>query len=84
MKIKMSDFFNLPVRMSEYLVSRMWEVDKEAIEMAVNNHDRLVEENEKLKALLKEASDYLDTNKLTTICSSSVFHQQFKEASNNE
>jgi hypothetical protein len=30
--------------------------------------------------LIKEASDYLDTNELTSICSSSILHKKFKEA----
>ena len=37
-------------------------------------------ENEKLKALIKEAADYLDTNELTQISSSSILHKKFKEA----
>ncbi len=39
-----------------------------------------VEEIKMLKALIKEASDYLDTNELTTICHSSILHKKFKEA----
>ena len=41
---------------------------------------RQEEEIKALKSLIKEASDYLDTNELTTICSSSILHQKFKEA----
>lgn len=33
-----------------------------------------------LKALIKEASDYLDTNEFTSIGSSSILHNKFKEA----
>ena len=34
----------------------------------------------KLKSLLKEASDYLDTNELTSIGNSSILHKKFQEA----
>ena len=33
-----------------------------------------------LEALIKEAADYLDTNELTTIASSSVLHRKFRKA----
>ena len=42
------------------------------------NHD-LAAENQKLRDLLKEAAEYLDTNELTVISSSSVLHRKFKE-----
>lgn len=44
--------------------------EKKAYEIEIRN----------LKNLIKEASDYLDTNELTTICSSSILHKKFKEA----
>ena len=40
------------------------------------NH--LNEENAEMKALLKEASDYLDTNNLTSIGHDSILHKKFK------
>ena len=44
-------------------------------------HDRvtsLEKENAEMKALLKEASDYLDTNNLTSVGHSSILHKKFK------
>ena len=41
---------------------------------------RLEDENKKLKALLTEASEYLDTNAMTNIGHGSVLHQKFKSA----
>lgn len=38
------------------------------------------EEVQRLRGLLKEASDYLDTNNLTSIGSGSILHQRFKDA----
>lgn len=37
-------------------------------------------QNNGLVALIKEASDYLDTNELTSIGSTSILHQKFKAA----
>ena len=41
---------------------------------------RQEEEIKKLKSLIKEAADYLDTNELTQISNSSILHKKFKEA----
>ena len=37
-----------------------------------------------LESLIKEADDYLNTNKLTTICNGSILHAAFKEAIKDE
>lgn len=42
--------------------------------------NRLEDENKRMRELLKEASDYLDTNNLTSIGSGSILHQRFKDA----
>lgn len=41
---------------------------------------RLEEENKHLKQLVKDASDYLDTNNQTSISHGSILHKQFKDA----
>ena len=40
---------------------------------------RLEDEIEKLKALISEASEYLDTNSMTSIGHGSVLHRKFKD-----
>jgi S-adenosylmethionine/arginine decarboxylase-like enzyme len=40
---------------------------------------RLEDENKQLRELLKEASDYLDTNNITSIGHGSVLHRKFKD-----
>ena len=39
---------------------------------------KLKAENKKLKAILKEAGEYLDTNELTSIGHGSILHRKFK------
>jgi len=41
----------------------------------------LQDELRQLRRLVKEAADYLDTNRLTNIAHGSIFHQQFRAAS---
>ena len=41
---------------------------------------RLEDEVKELKALLKEADEYLDTNSFTNIGHKSILHTKFKEA----
>ena len=43
------------------------------------NND-LTAENQRLRSLLKEAVEYLDTNELTVISNSSILHQKFNDA----
>jgi uncharacterized protein YPO0396 len=38
-----------------------------------------VEEIDRLRAILKEANEYLNTNRLTNVAHGSVLHQKFKE-----
>ncbi len=40
---------------------------------------RLEDENKELKALIAEASEYLDTNDMTNIGHGSVLHRKFKD-----
>jgi len=42
--------------------------------------NRLEEENKRMRELLKEATEYLDTNSMTSIVSGSILHQRFKDA----
>lgn len=47
---------------------------------AMQKIESLEQQVEKYKGLVKEASDYLDTNELTSIGSTSIMHRKFKEA----
>lgn len=72
MKIKMSDVFSLPLKSVEYqnriednqgdklLFADFHDYEKDALCEAVNNHDRLVEENDKLKTHLSNAINYIE------------------------
>lgn len=45
-----------------------------------NSFQKSQEKVKSLRSVIKEASDYLDTNKMTNIMHGSVLHQQFKDA----
>lgn len=57
-----------------------WDWIEQATNDALLASKELVEQNKALKALLSEASEYLDTNSMTNIGSGSVLHTKFKEA----
>ncbi len=50
------------------------------LEMIGSYNRELAAENKKLRSLIREASNYLDTNELTSISNSSILHRKFKEA----
>lgn len=51
---------------------------------AISTHDEMQARIVELESLIKEADDYLNTNKLTTICNGSILHMAFKEAIKDE
>lgn len=71
--MKMKDVFNLPIKSVDYqnqirdskdvqlLFADFHEYEKDAICEAINNHDRLTEENEKLKAAIKSFYEACET-----------------------
>lgn len=94
--IKMSDLLALPVARTSggvmpFLKDGNGEVmfvgdgfHIDAVVHAVNTHDTMQARIVELESLIKEADDYLNTNKLTTICNGSILHAAFKEAIKDE
>lgn len=78
--MKMKDVFNLPVSVSEVAMPKVSEFTVEQVELAmkkrkcyayaVNNHDRLTEENEALKAAIKSFYKACETENETEVQSS--------------
>lgn len=52
--------------------------------VVVETHEAMQARIVELESLIKEADDYLNTNKLTTICNGSILHAAFKEALKDE
>lgn len=55
--------------------------EADARRMDLQNGWKARDQVAELKALLKEAADYLDTHKETSICHGSILHRKFKAAS---
>ena len=65
----------------------MLKYDKPALDECceiINSNDTMQARITELESLIKEADDYLNTNKLTTICNGSILHAAFKEAIKDE
>ena len=93
--IKMSEVFDLPLHVD--ITGVIFDNDScaigeicgtlkqsEAVGHAINTHDTMQARIVELESLIKEADDYLNTNKLTTICNGSILHMAFKEALKDE
>lgn len=55
-----------------------------ALQLQQAEIEKLEARVEELEKLIKSASDYLDTNELTSIGSTSILHKQFKQALTNK
>ena len=87
--IKMSDVFTLPLRTCEgavedddesNLASFATHKQDDYAVLAINSHDTLTARVAELEALIREASDYLTENRLSSIGSASILHTKFREA----
>jgi hypothetical protein len=63
---------------NERLNIRLVEMTRIAVDFASDKHQKN-REIERLKALFKEAADYLDKGNGTTIPEGCIFHRQFRE-----
>jgi hypothetical protein len=83
--IKMSDVFGGSlINYSLSGVMTLTGIEKDAAIQAIEQHDAMQARIVELESLIKEADDYLNTNKLTTICNGSILHAAFKEAIKDE
>ena len=50
--IKMSDVFDLPVKLSKWMINRLNKNDMKAVAFAINNHDKLTSRVAELEAVI--------------------------------